>query len=1364
MNRDPSPLADLARLLAAEVADAGPVLVAAPGGQPLIEALTEAGVEVVLPGPQAAGPFAAAVLLAPAAAAGSAASLCDDIVRLLTPQGRILWITAPAAQRLRQLLHLPAEPLEPGVAGDTATWLLEAAGVTAEVVGDVDAELDAGWSGIVEAVDAAGGDTQALRRDLSVRYRVLRGRRLRQRPAEQADGAAVRTAVEAALAAGGSVGTRTASAVASPEEERAVPPRVGIVIPVYNGAALTEACLYGIAGNTGDDPDYEVVVVDNGSDDWTMYLLHAMEGDLRVLNNDRNLGFARACNQGADASAAEYVLFLNNDTVPNEGWLEAMVAAADADPAVGIVGARLLYPDGTIQHAGLHMVNGIPDHEFRGAAADDPRVTQTRDLDMVTGACLLIRRELFIELGGFDAQFVNGVEDVDLCLRARERGWRVVYCADAVVEHHEAQSKGRFDHVQENVRRFLERWQGRFDETGRLRVDGAPAANGQETGRAVPGTPSPSGHAQRPATMTPADAAPDTDGPDIVLGAPAEAPAEAPASPRPVAVPAAEAAAPGTSMSVAAPPARLNWEGSFFLHSSLAHVNRELCLALLRREVEAGLLPFEPDQFDPAADDRFRPLVERMGRSLDGVDVHVRHRWPPDLTRPASGRYALMQPWEFGSVPRAWVEAVRDGVVDQVWAYTRYVRDCYVDGGVDPARVAVVPAGIDPQLFRPGLTPHEAVRSDKPFRFLFVGGTLYRKGIDLLLAAWREAFGAQDDVALVIKDMGVGTFYRNQTAGERIRALQQDPGCAEIEYLTQDLPADEIPRIYAAGDALVHPYRGEGFGLPVAEAMACGLPVVLTRGGACDDICPADLGYFVDSRRQPVQLGGGVDVVGQAWQLEADVADLAAQMRRVYEDRPEARRRGAAGSEHVRAHVTWDRAAEAALAAVERLRSGDLDPAPRASLPAVASAAAAPAAGPDAGAASARDTAVVLLGSPAAAEEAAPALSRALGQYHRFAVDTGGGHPLGEQLEAVRSACADTGGVKLLLVLSPEAWDLTADSTAEELQHLRSHFDSTDDLGLLVPGTLPGTGLQDIEYPESSCLFCRLQAIDEVGGFEISFTSTALFANAARALRRKGWRVAAAGDVVVEEPEEAGDVVAFGGSRIVTQEMGAVAAMEQADRRRAAGDVHGAVERYREVLQHKPDFVEAILVLADAHVEARDGDGALEAVQRLVNLDSSSSFSHNYAGLVAARAGKTEAARDSFRRAVELDPDLVDARVNLGVIEWEQRNLDEALEQFREASQRDPFNRELVVNLGLVYGQIDDPAAAVQLYRGYLERNPQDVELTVRLARAELSMGDGEAATRTLRAVLQREPAHDEARTLLKEIAQDLGDDEAAQG
>ncbi|MDA0337629.1 MAG: glycosyltransferase, partial [bacterium] len=585
---------------------------------------------------------------------------------------------------------------------------------------------------------------------------------------------------------------------------RSEPPRVTIIIPVYNGAALTEKCLYGIARNSGEGaaaPDYEVVVVDNGSDDWTMYLLHAMEGDLRVLSNDRNLGFARACNQGAAESSADYLLFLNNDTVPHADWLAPMVAAADADPRVGIVGARLLYPDGTVQHAGLHLVNGIPDHEYRGAAADDPRVCKARDLDMVTGACLLIRRDLFESLGGFDAQFVNGVEDVDLCLRARDRGFRVVYCPEAVVDHHEAQSKGRFDHVQENVQKFLAHWQGRFDVAGRLRVDERL-------------------HVEAPASATPSSTTART---------------------RPV------------SGAV-----RINLEGSFFVHSSLAHVNRELALALIDSGgCDLGLVGFEPDQFEAQQDPRYAALAARMNRPLPAADVHVRHRWPPDLSAVPAGRYALMQPWEFGSVPRAWVEAVRAGVVSQVWAYTNYVRNCYIDGGVDPDRVAIVPPGIDAARFRPGLAAHEIVRTKASFRFLFVGGTLYRKGIDILLRAWREAFSATDDVALVIKDMGVGTFYRNQTAGESIRQLQADPGCAEIQYLTDDLPGAEVPRLYAAADVLVHPYRGEGFGLPVAEAMACGLPVIVTRGGACDDFCPQDIGYGVASRRQPVQLGGG---------------------------------------------------------------------------------------------------------------------------------------------------------------------------------------------------------------------------------------------------------------------------------------------------------------------------------------------------------------------------------------------------------------------------------------------------------------------------------------------------------------------------
>lgn len=1239
--------------------------------------------------------FDTAVILSDDAHSPTPAFVFDEILPRLPPGGTVLWATVHARSplRLRRLLRLIDTPGISSLEADAIRTHLESTGAQVERLDDVPAPIDPALQKILDSVGDAGGDADGLRQDLSVSHHLIRARMPRRRvPRADVSEAALRSAVQGAEAAGASIGSAAEEGQATQLPARGEPPRVSVIIPVYNGAALTEKCLYGIAGNTGtgegpDAPDYEVVVVDNGSDDWTMYLLHAMEGDLRVLSNDRNLGFAHACNQGAAASQAEYLLFLNNDTVPHPQWLAAMVTAADRDPRIGIVGARLLYPDGSVQHAGLHLVNGIPDHEFRGVAADDPRVLEPRDLDMVTGACLLIRRYLFEALGGFDVEFVNGVEDVDLCLRVRERGYRVRYCPEAVVDHHEAQSAGRFDHVQENVQRFITRWQGRFDDSGRLRVDDA-----------LPAAPTSS--------------------------------------------------APATTF-------RVNWEGSFFLYSSLAHVNREMTLALIDTgRCDLGLVPFESDQFDTTEDPRWAALGERMS-PLSDADVHVRHRWPPDLSSVPSGRHALVQPWEFGRVPRAWVEAVRDGIVDQVWAYTKYVRDCYVDSGVDPARVAIVPLGIDADRFRPGLTPHDAVHMARSFRFLFVGGTLYRKGIDVLLQAWRQAFEADENVALVIKDMGVDTFYRNQTAGAAIRRLQHDPGCAQIQYLTDDLPGGDMPRLYAACDALVHPYRGEGFGLPVAEAMACGLPVIVTRGGACDDFCPEEIGYGVASRRLPATLDVDQDLVGQAWLLEPDVAALAAQMRAVFEGREEARRRGALGSQHVRTNVTWQRSAIAALEAIEILHSGQLDN----------SRTTVEVSDPvddDAGS----TVAVVLLGHQSPAAELLQALDSALGRFHRFNVDTSSGHSLGEQLEAIRGSCEQQ-GMELLFVLAPDMWDLTSSASARELRLLRRHFDTTADLGMLTPGTADtGEALVDTDYPEASCILCRISAIAAIGGFEISFKSSAVFANAARSLRRKGWRVAAAGDVIIEEADAgAGQIVSLGDGSVANVEMAAVEAMERGDRRRDAGDGHAAIDFYGKALEYKSDFVETILVLADALIEARDGDGAIAAVRRLVELDPESSFSNNYAGLVAARAGNVEAARANFERAVALDPDLVDARVNLGVLEWEQRNLETALVQFREASRLDPFNRDLVCNLGLVYGQIDDPDAAVTLYRGYLlERHPEDTEIVARLARVLFSSGDPAAATEVARTVLQREPGHAEAQALLTEIDQDLGEDEAAQG
>src|SRR5262249_51475043 len=149
-------------------------------------------------------------------------------------------------------------------------------------------------------------------------------------------------------------------------------------------------------------------------------------------------------------------------------------------------------------------------------------------------------------------------------------------------------------------------------------------------------------------------------------------------------------------------------------------------------------------------------------------------------------------------------------------------------------QLQVIPLGVNPDRFQPSAPPLPLATA-KRFRFLFVGGTIRRKGIDLLLEAYMRTFTSADDVCLVIKDMGVGSFYRGQTAEQHIAALAARPGAPVIEYLNQPLSEAEMAGLYTACHCLVHPYRGEGFGLPIAEAMAAGLPVIVTGYGAALD-------------------------------------------------------------------------------------------------------------------------------------------------------------------------------------------------------------------------------------------------------------------------------------------------------------------------------------------------------------------------------------------------------------------------------------------------------------------------------------------------------------------------------------------------
>lgn len=223
-----------------------------------------------------------------------------------------------------------------------------------------------------------------------------------------------------------------------------------IVIPVFNQVNFTKHCLETLYAVTSLDSNFEVIIIDNASTDGTAaYLTEVLTrySNLHVLTNSRNEFFAGACNRGAEAANGDVLVFLNNDTEPLSGWLEHGIIRLFSSHTIGIVGAKLLYADRTVQHCGIEFVARNvapyyvwPEHRYRGLDEHDTRVNYPGSVDAVTGACLFIRRNLFMECGGFDVSYGMYSEDTDLCFKVRQRGLDIFYEPQCVLFHYEAKS------------------------------------------------------------------------------------------------------------------------------------------------------------------------------------------------------------------------------------------------------------------------------------------------------------------------------------------------------------------------------------------------------------------------------------------------------------------------------------------------------------------------------------------------------------------------------------------------------------------------------------------------------------------------------------------------------------------------------------------------------------------------------------------------------------------------------------------------------------------------------------------------------------------------------------------------------------
>ncbi len=346
-------------------------------------------------------------------------------------------------------------------------------------------------------------------------------------------------------------------------------------------------------------------------------------------------------------------------------------------------------------------------------------------------------------------------------------------------------------------------------------------------------------------------------------------------------------------------------EGEFFAGHSFSNINESLALgwaedAQIALSCTRRVMQPPQDRITPAAG-KLKPYLHRPFSGEP--NILIRHAFPPNWNPPAGAntKWVHIQPWEFGALPVDWIAPLKYQV-DEIWAPSEYVKQVYVRSGIPAEKIITIPWGIDEQVYHPQAPPLH-LPTTKSLKLLFVGGAIPRKGFDILLEAYRQEFSRDEDICLVVKDLGTQSFYRYGHCRDALQAALEDPQSPEIVYLDADFSNGLRASLYTACDVLVAPYRGEGFGLPVLEAMACGLVPVVPRGGATDDFTRQEFTEYLTA--QLVATHHDWRLVGQATELSIDVAHLRQVLRRLYDNRAQIPERGQLAANFAQENYSW---------------------------------------------------------------------------------------------------------------------------------------------------------------------------------------------------------------------------------------------------------------------------------------------------------------------------------------------------------------------------------------------------------------------------------------------------------------------------
>ncbi len=600
--------------------------------------------------------------------------------------------------------------------------------------------------------------------------------------------------------------------------------KVYIIILTWNGIEYTKKCLTSLFDKT-TYPNYEVIVVDNGSSDGTIEYLKQYP-QIKVIANDENLGFVRGNNVALNSIEDGDVVLLNNDMIIiQEDWLEQLNITAYADDKNGVVGCRLINEKGEFLHAGTYI---YPEtywgQQIGGGQKDIGQYGLDREVQGVVFACAYIKRKVLNDIGGLNEKFFSYFEDTDYCLRAIEAGYKCVCCGSVTMIHYQNVSTSinevNFsDMFIKSQKIFKQIWNEKLNSKYKK--------------------------------------------------------------------------------------GEMAWHSIVNFPSGYAVSAKNLMLSLDKKDVRITYkyvygkgTPFPVEEPETSDNYIVNIIREREFNSMCPQVVYGQG----DVFCKNTGKYKIgFTMLETTGIPTEWVR--QSNMMDEVWVPSQFNVETFRNSGVT-VPIYTIPLGVDDDFFNPQIKSYK--KHDR-YTFLSIFEWGERKAPEILLRAYSKAFKKDDNVLLVCKIFNNDGSIDVEKEIEKLNLPEDGP---EIMIIYNQKIADyQMPNLYASADCFVLPTRGEGWGMPILEAMACGLPTIATYWSAQTEFMTKENSYPLDIEGLIPAEAKCPYYKGFDWANPSE-KHLVELLRYVYENQDEARKKGMLAAEDVKKKWTWDKAAE----------------------------------------------------------------------------------------------------------------------------------------------------------------------------------------------------------------------------------------------------------------------------------------------------------------------------------------------------------------------------------------------------------------------------------------------------------------------